>query len=387
VQVHEDAARFFEERLAGSWVPGYLAARGFGPGILARWQVGYAPSGWAGLVRHLREIGYGDELIEAAGLARRSARGASAQFFVDRAMFPIRSADGTVVAFIGRADKDAPARVPKYLNSPATCIYDKSAVLFGLWEARDALAHGARPVIVEGPLDAMAITGSGEDRYVGVAPCGTSLTARHVAALANATDLAAAGVLVAFDDDAAGRRAAVRAYHLLAPITTGVEAVVLPAGRDPAQVLADHGPAVLAATLAEHTRPLADLVIDAELEKWSRWLEHAEGRINAMRAAAPLIAAMPPDHVGRQIARLAERLDLDYATVTCAVTDALPAVIASSADGQHLRGPPIRAGRPTQEDFPAVVRQSLADRAASAADPAPRARAAQASSPVRRVPR
>jgi DNA primase len=387
VRVHEDAARFFEGRLAGSWVPSYLAARGFSPGILARWQVGYASSGWSGLVRHLREIGHSDELIEAAGLARRSARGTLGQFFTDRAMFPIRSADGTVVAFIGRAGKDAPARVPKYLNSPATCIYDKSAVLFGLWEARDALAQGARPVIVEGPLDAMAITGSGEDRYAGVAPCGTSLTARHIAALANATDLAAAGVLVAFDDDAAGRRAAVRAYHLLAPITTGVEAVELPAGQDPAQVLADHGPTVLAATLAEHTRPLADLVIDAELEKWSRWLDHAEGRINAMRAAAPLIAAMPPDHVGRQVARLAERLDLDYATVTCAVTDALPGVIAGSADDRNPRGPPARAGRPAQQDFPVGVRQSLADRAAWTADPAPRARAAQAPSPVQRVPR
>src|SRR5262249_16256456 len=155
VRVQRDAARFFQARLAGSWVPGYLAARGFGPGILARWQVGYAPSGWAGLVRHLRETGHGDELIEAAGLARRSGRGTLAHFFADRAMFPIRSADGTVVAFIGRAGKDAPARVPKYLNSPATCIYDKSAVLFGLWEARDALTHGARPVIVEGPLDAV----------------------------------------------------------------------------------------------------------------------------------------------------------------------------------------------------------------------------------------
>jgi hypothetical protein len=106
-----------------------------------------------------------------------------------------------------------------------------------------------------------------------------------------------------------------------------------------------------------------------------------------MRAAAPLIAAMPPDHVGRQVARLAERLDLDYATVTCAVTDALPGVIAGSADDRNPRGPPARAGRPAQQDFPVGVRQSLADRAAWTADPAPRARAAQAPSPVQRVPR
>jgi DNA primase len=241
-------------------------------------------------------------------------------------------------------------------------------------------------VIVEGPLDAMAITGSGEDRYAGVAPCGTSLTARHIAALANATDLAAAGVLVAFDDDAAGRRAAVRAYHLLAPITTGVEAVELPAGQDPAQVLADHGPTVLAATLAEHTRPLADLVIDAELEKWSRWLDHAEGRINAMRAAAPLIAAMPPEHVARQVARLADRLELDYATVTGAVTDALPGVIARMGASRKLRGPPAHAPRVARRDYPTGAQEATPDAAALASPPSRPGRAPQRPLPARRVP-
>ena len=281
-------------------------------------------------------------MIEAAGLGRRSVRGTLVDLFRDRAMLPIRSADGTVAGFIGRAAKAAGAGVPKYLNSPGTGLYDKSEVLFGLWEAREALAGGAQPVIVEGPLDAMAVSAAGGRRYAAVAPCGTALTARHVAALQDMAALETAGVLIAFDGDEAGRRAAVRAYYLLVRVTNRLDAVAFPPGQDPAQVLADHGPAAVIAMLSEHAQPLADLVIDAEVDKWRRWLRHAEGRINALRAAAPLVAAMPPEYVARQVARLAERLDLEYAIVTGAVTDALPQVIANAGGDRNLRGP---AGR------------------------------------------
>lgn len=135
--------------------------------------------------------------------------------------------------------------------------------------------------------------------------------------------LRATGVLVAFDPDQAGRRAAIKAYHLLSSLTDTVLIVTLPSGQDPAQILHDRGATALAVALAEQSRPLADLVIDAEVDRWSRWLVYAEGRINALHAAAPVIARMPPAHVARQVARLARRLDLDYPTVTEAVTDAL----------------------------------------------------------------
>jgi DNA primase len=219
--------------------------------------------------------------------------------------------------------------VPKYLNSPGTGLYDKSGVLFGLHEGRAALVLGACPVIAEGPFDAIAITAACPDRYVGVAPCGTALTARQVAALNHAADLSATGVLVAFDPDNAGRRAAVRAYQLLGPLTSDVATVMLPARCDPAQILADRGSTALVEMLARRTRPLADLVINTEVHKWRRWLRHPEGQIGALRAAAPLIAAMPPAHVARQVARLASRLCLDHATVTGAVTDALPQALAA----------------------------------------------------------
>jgi len=332
VHAHDAAALFFRSQMSDSWVPGYLASRELSAAARDPWLAGYAPATWDALTSHLQTAGYSDGVIEASGLARRSRRGTLIDTFRDRAMLPNRSADGTIIAFIGRAPDHADLNVPKYLNSPSTALYNKGEVLFGLWEARDALASGARPVIVEGPLDAIAVTTAGHGHYVGIAPCGTKFTARQAAALAQAADLRASGVTVAFDPDEAGRHAAVHAYYLLVPLTEKLAAATLPSGRDPARVLADSGPTALAATLADHTRPLPDLVINAEVGRWSRWLRFSEGQIHALRAAAPLIAAMPPAHIARQVARLAAILRLDHSTVTEAVTDALAALAANPAD-------------------------------------------------------
>ncbi len=176
-------------------------------------------------------------------------------------MLPVRSPYGAVIAFIGRAATHAGRSVPKYLNSPGTGLYDKGEVLFGLHEGRGTLVLGACPVIVEGPFDAIAVTAACPGRHVGVAPCGTALTVRQVAALSHAGELSATGVRVAFDQDGAGCRAALRSYHLLSPLTADIGTVMLPEGSDPAQILADRGPAALAGMLASRTRPLADLVM------------------------------------------------------------------------------------------------------------------------------
>jgi DNA primase len=360
-RVHDSAAQFFRSQMPGSWVPGYLASRGLSPAVQDHWLAGHAPDAWDALTRHLRAAGYPDTLLQAAGLARRSRRGTLIDTFRDRAMLPIRSADGTIIAFIGRAAPHAGLDVPKYLNSPATSLYDKGETLFGLWEARDALAQGARPVIVEGPLDAIAVTTAGQGRYVGVAPCGTALTASHAAALSQAADLRTSGVTVAFDPDDAGQRAAVRAYHLLVPLTEKLAAPTLPPGQDPAQVLAASGPATLAGMLADHTRPLPDLVINAEIRRWTRRrLRHPDGQIGALRAAAPLIAAMPPAHVARQVARLAAILQLDHALVTEAVTDALTALVTSPTASSRQDTTAHQAGQraPSPQGVHAAVSDS-----------------------------
>ena len=327
-------------------MPSYLAGRGIGARAQQHWLIGYAPAGPGALVHHLRAAGYPDALILAAGLARRSHRGYLTDTFRDRAVLPICSPHGTRVGFIGRAAEQAGPAVPKYLNSPTTGLYDKSQALFGLWQAHDSLAAGAVPVIAEGPLDAIAIAiasdaggrsrggaaGTGRVQYAPVALCGSALTVRQVETLARTCDLSATGVLVALDNDEAGRRAAVRAFWMLSPHASRVEAVDLsPAsdsggqviGHDPAQILRDHGLAALSAVLAHRRYPLADLVVDATVRRWSRLLGFAEGQIGGLRAVAPIVAAMPPAEVGRQVARIAAQLELDYATVTMAVTDAL----------------------------------------------------------------
>ena len=372
-QLNEIALRFFRSRLANSWVPLHLERRGFGSAIQQRWQAGYAPAEWDALTSYLRALRFPDPLIEAAGLARRSQRGTLIDTFRDRVMFPIRSIDGTVAAFIGRAPEEARPQVPKYVNSPRTCLYRKGDMLFGLWEARQAIAAGARPVIVEGPFDAIAMTTACSGRHAGIAPCGTALTAEQVRTLSQAADLGRTGVLVAFDSDTAGRRAAIRAYHLLIPYTHEVSTMVLPAGQDPAQVFTERGPGALAGIAAD-IHPLADLVTDAVVDRWSRWLEYPEGQINALRATAPVIAAMPVSHVAGQVARLAHRLGLDYATVTEAITDALPQVIArtaTSSPGVRSVASPCRAAAVAECDVPGGPAQALSHALTAAQGRAP----------------
>lgn len=347
-QLNALAARFFRDHLPGSWVPGYLEGRGFGPPVQDQWQAGHAPPGWNALTRHLRTLGWAEDVIEQAGLARRSRLGNLFDVFRDRAMLPVTAPDGTIAGFIGRASDYAPADVPKYLNSPRTCLYDKSALLFGLYEARNLLAAGARPVIAEGPLDAIAVTTASQGRFAGLSPCGTALTTRHLTALTRSADLRSAGVLVAFDNDPAGQQAATRAYHLLCPRTGNTDTVSLQPGQDPARLHAVTGPQALHDTLANHTHPLADVVTDSELHRWEPWLKYAEGQVNALRAAAPIIAAMPPAHVGRQVARLAIRLGMTHATVTKAVTDALSQRDTPGGPSGTLRSQAARPVRPAR---------------------------------------
>lgn len=391
VRVHEIAAQFFREQMSGSWVPDYLNDRGFGPIIQQQWQAGYAPARWDALTSTLRAARYPDALIEASGLARQSRRGTLIDTFRDRAMLPIHGTDGAIAAFIGRA-RPSVHDVPKYLNSPHTKLYDKSNVLFGLEEGRAALANGARPVITEGPFDAIAVSVADPGRYVGLAPCGTALTIDQLRGLDEVVKLRASGILVAFDPDEAGQRAAVKAYGLLSSLTHRAEAVTFPKGHDPAQTLNDYGRSALAEVLVGRVRPLADLAIEAEVVRWDRWLKHIEGQFNALRAAAPVIAALPPGQVGRQVARLADRLGLDHATVTEAVTDALTELIGAghlkSDVGIAAVGGPAsvslsRAGARVSLDFPHTAREVTARAAAVRS----RDRRRPSSKPRRPIPR
>lgn len=365
LQVHDLAADFYATRLGsgtdGERARALLAQRGLDADVAARAGVGYAPPGWTALVDHLRGAGVYDRELLAAGLATTSSRGTLIDRFRDRIIFPVHDIDGRTIAFLGRAiDRPGAGHgdegVPRYLNSPDTALYRKSDVLYGLGAARAALAAGAVPVLVEGPTDALAIdqtrSRGGGDAFVGVAPCGTALTAAQVRLLERTTGgLAERGVIVGFDADGPGRQAAVRAFDLMRQVDAWPHLLRLPDRQDPAELLQRHGPAALhAALLRSPARPLADLVVDQRIDRHGEQLHWAEGRIAAARGAAARIATLPPEHVARQVTRVSARLELPAAEVTALLLEAVSANGSTAApdaprtpsQGQDI--PPVDAG-------------------------------------------
>jgi len=316
VELHEQALAYFHDLAEGSWVPGYLDHRGLAVGLEQTWSVGYAPGRWTALVDHLRQLGGDDDLLLASGLATRARTGRLVDRFRDRLMIPVRSPVGDVIGFVGRGSPTAhDDRAPRYLNSPETALYRKSQVLYGLAEGDAALQLGGRPVLVEGPLDAIAVTAGTEGRCVGIAACGTAVTGAHIDLLIRHADVRTHGLVVAADDDASGDAAAARLLPLLSERHITATAAVLPPGSDPSDVLLRHGSAVLTTALLDQARPLADVVIDRRLAAWSDRLPGVEGRVAAVRAIAPLIVALAPGEIVRQAERVAGHVDVELTTV------------------------------------------------------------------------
>ena len=311
--VHAEAAAFYRAQLPTSWVPDYLDQRSLGAALDATWAAGYAPARWTGLVDHLRSLGAGDQLLLASGLATTARNGRLIDRFRDRLVLSLRDEHG-VIAFIGRTHPTADARTPRYLNSPETPLYRKGEHLYGLADARTALSRGARPVLVEGPLDALAVTTGTQGRCVGLAACGTAFTARHLDQLTAAADLTRSGLVVATDPDQAGRAAADRLLTLISEKQLTATEARLPTG-DPADTLHHHGPAALTTALLDDAVRLADVVIDARIDAWGDDLRWVEGRIGAVRDVAPLVAGLPAGEAARQAHRIAARVDVDVTTV------------------------------------------------------------------------
>nr|WP_237418087.1 toprim domain-containing protein [Actinomadura rayongensis] len=311
-------------QFAISWGPRYLASRGFTEVITQTWAIGYAPGNGTALFNHLCAKGHTVEQLQDAGLVVITRTGRPIDRFRDRITAPVLDEDGHIVAFIGRASPAAPPSTPKYLNSPNSDLYRKHEILFGLAQAESRLAVGAQPVLVEGLWDAIAV--STDYRFAGLAPCGTALTAHHVDALARRAPVRDLGVIAAFDSDPAGHRAMLSAYEKLTSVTDHTYAVRLPPGRDPADLLQIGGPDYVANAL-DGLSHLADFVVDAVLDQAAtapdgyRPLDHAEGRLHALRASTAVLIGKPAADVHRQIRRIAERLGETVPTVMAAYVD------------------------------------------------------------------
>jgi DNA primase len=289
IDAHRAAAEFYAERLRGTdaeHARKFLASRGFEDKDAERFGVGYSPKAWEDLTRHLHGRGFTDAELLAAGLAVQGNRGPRDRFR-GRLMWPIRDLSGDVIAF-GARKLDPDEDGPKYLNTPETTLFRKSTVLYGADLAKRDIAQRRQAVIVEGYTDVMACHLAGVP--TAVATCGTSFGEEHVKVLRRLimdTDGSAGEVIFTFDGDAAGQRAALRAFGLEEKFVTQTFVTVQPDGLDPCDVRLAHGDAAVRDLIARRV-PLFEFAIKGVLGHHD--LNTTEGQLAALDEAAPILA-------------------------------------------------------------------------------------------------
>jgi DNA primase len=289
IDAHRAAAEFYAERLGGSdaaHARAFLAERGFELADAQRFGVGYSPKAWEDLTRHLRGRGFTDSDLISAGLAIQGNRGPRDRFR-GRLMWPIRDLSGDVIAF-GARKLDEQDDGPKYLNTPETSLFRKSTVLYGADLAKREIAQRRQAVIVEGYTDVMACHLAGVP--TAVATCGTSFGEDHIKVLRRLimdTEGSVGEVIFTFDGDAAGQRAALRAFGLEEKFVTQTFVTVQPDGLDPCDVRLAHGDAAVRDLIARRV-PLFEFAIKGVLGHHD--LNATEGQLAALDEAAPIVA-------------------------------------------------------------------------------------------------
>ena len=231
--VLEETTKFFEKELAGvSLARRYVASRGINDETVRDWRIGYAPAEWRFLYDYLHNLGYDKDIILKAGLIKTSDDAAGKEpydVFRDRVIFPLADSNGSIIAFSGRAlTKETE---PKYLNSPDTILFTKSEVLYGLDKAKDQIRKRDYAVLVEGQIDLVLSHQSGVRNSV--ASSGTAFTRMHLERLKRLSSR----IIIAFDGDSAGEKAAEKASMLGIALGLEVKVANLPEGLDPAEVI------------------------------------------------------------------------------------------------------------------------------------------------------
>jgi DNA primase len=314
--IHEAASHYFRAALRGAEgkaARAYLESRGMPSELIERFGIGFAPALWDGLLAYLRQHDHSIATAEQAGLLvpRQDGEGHYDRFR-GRVMFPICEPSGGTIGFGGRALGDEP---PKYMNSPESPIYRKGRVLFGLPQALDAIRKSGRAIVVEGYFDLLALHRAGLSEVV--APCGTALTEDHARRLRRY----AREVILLFDGDEAGRRAAERALPTLLAEGLRVRGAFLPNDEDPDSLLARAGAPALLERI-ERAEPLLDALIEEQLRGAST---HAWAAADAARALAPFLRALP-DPIERQhyLHRVAGRLQVSHGALEQALEQGAP---------------------------------------------------------------
>jgi len=333
------AATFFQEQLNTSPDAAHgrdlLTKRGFDKNACQTFGVGYAPDSWDSLTKYLRAAGYTIEELELAGLSKMGERGPIDKFR-NRLTWPIRDISGDVVGFGARKlASDEEDQGPKYLNTSETPIYKKSQVLYGLDMAKKEIAKKRQVVIVEGYTDVMAAHLAGIT--TAVATCGTAFGAEHIRIIRRLLmddDAFRGEVIFTFDGDAAGQKAAMRAFGEDQKFVTQTFVAVEPDGLDPCDLRQIKGDLALRDLIAKRV-PLFEFAIRTELKLHN--LTTAEGRVNALNATAPLVAQIRDKSLRPEYSRLlAGWLGIEVEIVTSAVSQgarrSVPRVVQSDED-------------------------------------------------------
>ena len=380
------AEAWFREQLATPEAqPGrdFLTARGFDRHAAAHFGVGYAPAGWDHLARYLRSAGYTEAELVDSGLCGRGGQDGRRVYdrFRGRLIWPIRDVTGATVGF-GARKLSEDDQGPKYLNTPETPVFHKSQVLYGLDLAKREVARSHRIVVVEGYTDVMAAHLSGVT--MAVATCGTAFGADHVRVvrrLLGDIDDPAAGVVTGqgrearggeviftFDGDAAGQKAALRAYAEDQRFATQTFVAVDPGGLDPCDLRMKEGDPGIPRLLSRRV-PLFEFVIRTSLSHLD--LDTSEGRVRGLRSAAPVVAGIRDRALKREYTRrLAGWLGLPDAEVQAAVQAAgrrgtqPNAVRGGQWPADETAGPdaatPVRGLPPVTDPVEQLEREALA---------------------------
>lgn len=330
------AAKFYQDQLNTSPTAAHarelMTKRGFDKAACERFGVGYAPDEWDGLTKFLRAEGYTIDELETAGLSKMGQRGPIDKFR-NRLTWPIRDITGDVVGFGARKlASDEEDQGPKYLNTSETPVYKKSQVLYGLDMAKKEIAKKRQVVIVEGYTDVMAAQLAGIT--TAVATCGTAFGADHIRIIRRLLmddDAFRGEVIFTFDGDAAGQKAALRAFSEDQKFVTQTFVAVEPDGLDPCDLRQQKGDLALRDLIAKRV-PLFEFAIKTELGLHK--LDSAEGRVNALNATAPLVAQIRDKSLRPEYTRLlAGWLGVEVELVTAAVNQGLKSRPQSASAG------------------------------------------------------
>ncbi len=312
-RANDVAARFYQQVLAsedGKIAQEELDRRGVSAELIKQYRLGFAPDSWDGLVGAMRSAGLSPEVGEEAGLLVGRQGGGHYDRFRNRLMFPISGTGGKVVAFGGRTMGDDSA---KYINSPESPVYNKSSVLYGLHEARRAIHKSERVMVVEGYFDVLGLAGAGLG--YAVAPCGTALTDRQLAAIKRHTRQ----VVMTFDGDAAGQKAALKALDLCLDMDLWPSQLLLPDNMDPDDFVRERGAEAMKLLVETGTRPLMDFFVEVMLSQAGDDIMARERTVAEM---APVLNKLKPTQRKPFIERTALALGMRMETVEGSIRQA-----------------------------------------------------------------